>query len=81
MTWYTSWVPFGLVWKKARCEHDGKEVRRAAAARALPHRRCKPRRDLHLGSPPSFAMARTNVSNLAYNVIVVTEHNDGLQHG
>jgi hypothetical protein len=46
---------------------------------ALPHRRCKPRRDLRLGPPPALATAVPNASNHALDAIVTTEHNNGLQ--
>ena len=69
----------GRVKKNSRCEHDGKVVRRAAAARALPRRHHKPRRDLRLGPPPCLATAAFNASNLALDATVVTEHNGGLQ--
>ena len=71
----------GRVKKNSRCEHDGKVVRRAAAARALPRRRCKPRHDLRLGSPPCLATAASNASNHALDAIVSNEHHNGIQSG
>ena len=56
-------------------------VRRAAAARALLRRRCEPRRDLRLGSPPCLATAASNASNRALDAIVINEHNIGIQSG
>ena len=67
--------------KTPTCEHDENRFAAPLPPAALPRRRYNPHRDLRLGSTPSFAMARTNVSNLAYAVVVVTEHNDGLQLG
>ena len=58
-----------------------KVVRRAAAARALPRRRCKPLRDLRLGSPPHPATAVLNASNHVLDAIVITEHNIGMESG
>ena len=67
--------------KTAQCENDGKVVRRAAAARTLPRRRRKPRRDPRLASPPCLATAASNTSNHALDAIVINEHNNGIQFG
>ena len=67
--------------EKARCEYNGKVVRRAAAARALPRRRCKPRRDLRFGTPPRLATAASDVSNHTRDAIMDNEHNIGIQFG